>query len=71
MKLKIDGAVLYLGRVRRDGFRNVERVRLTNYRSLLPALRRAKIRSRMDGKRLHVQDENPDQLKLSFMADTG
>ena len=71
MTLKIDGAILYLGRLRRDGFHNVERVRLTDYRKLLPALRRANIRSHMDGKRLHVQSDNPDQLKLSFMADTG
>ena len=67
MKLRIDGAILYLGRLRKDGFRNVERVRLTNLRSLLPSLRRAKIRSVMDDKRLYVQPENPDQLKLAFM----
>ena len=67
MKVRIDGAILYLGRLRKDGFRNVERVRLTNLRSLLPALRRSKIRSVMDDKRLLVQPENPDQLKLTFM----
>ena len=69
MTLKIDGAVLFLGRLRRDGFRNVERVRLTNFRTLLPALRRAKIRSLMDDKRLLVQPENPDQLLLPFSSE--
>ena len=71
MKVKVGGYVLYLGRLRSDGYRNVERVRLTNWRALLPSLRRAKIRSVMDDKRLYIQSENPDQLKLSFMADTG
>ena len=68
MKVRIDGAILYLGRLRKDGFRNVERVRLTNLRSLLPSLRRAKIRSVMDDKRLYVQPENPDQLLLPFAS---
>jgi hypothetical protein len=52
MKLKIDGDDLLLGKLRQDGFRNVERFRLANYRSLLPAPSRAKLRSVMDDKRL-------------------
>ena len=71
MKLKLDGVILFLGRPRKDGYRNVERVRLLDNRSLLPKLRRAKLLSKMDGKRLLVQPENPDQLKLSFMHDAG
>ena len=62
MKLKLDGIVLYLGRMRSDGYRNVERVRLLDNRSLLPKLRRAKIKGKMVGKRLIVQMENPNQL---------
>lgn len=30
MRVQIDGAVLHLGKLRKDGYRNVERVRLTN-----------------------------------------
>ncbi len=71
MKLKLDGVVLFLGRLRKDGYRNVERVRLLDYRSLLPKLRRAKLLSKMEGKRLIVQTENPDQLKLCFMEEAG
>ena len=66
MKVKVGGYVLYLGRPRSDGYRNVERVRLTNWRALLPSLRRAKMRSRMDENRLYVQTESPGQLKFSF-----
>lgn len=62
MKLKLDGIVLYLGKMRSDGYRNVERVRLLDNRSLLPKLRKAKLLSKMDGKRLLVQPDNPDQL---------
>ena len=63
MKLRIDGYTLYLGKLRTDGFHNVERVRPTNLRSLLPSLRKARIRSRMVGKRLVVQTTDPDQCR--------
>ena len=69
MKLKLDGVILYLGRLRKHGYRNVERVRLIDNRTLLPKLRRAKIPAQMVGKRLIVQTENPAQLKLAFMAE--
>ncbi len=69
MKLKLDGVVLYLGKTRKDGYRNVERVRLPDNRSLLPKLRRAKIKGKRIGKRLIVQTENPNQLKMAFMAE--
>lgn len=67
MKIKIDGAVLHLGRLRKDGYRNVERARLTNWRLILPSLRRSKIRNRMVGKQLTVQVDDPSQQKLAFM----
>lgn len=66
MKLKLDGYVLYLGRPRKDGYLNCERVRLANWRVILPKLRRAKLRSKMIGKRLVVLAEDPDQLLLPF-----
>ena len=65
MKLKIDGATLYLGRLTKSGSRNVERVRLTNLRTLLPALRKARVPAKMVGHRLTVRVD--DQLKLAFM----
>ena len=49
MRVKIDGAVLYLGRLREDGFRNVERLRLTNFRTLLPPHARCTISTRCSG----------------------
>ena len=71
MRLKLDGAVLFLGRLREDGFRNVERVRLTDWRALLPKLRRAKLRSKMIGKRLIVQPVDPNQLLMPWMSHAG
>jgi len=65
--LRIEGAVLYLGRLQRDAIRHMERVRLANFRSLLPSLLRAKIRSKMVGRLLVVQTKDPSQLKLPFM----
>ena len=38
MKLVIDGYFLFLGRPRKDGSRKVERVRLTQWRDVLPGL---------------------------------
>lgn len=38
MKLTLDGITFHLGRRRKDGRRNVERVRLASWRSLLPKL---------------------------------
>jgi hypothetical protein len=70
MRLKLDGVVLFLGRRRKDGFHNVERVRLHDWRKILPTLRRTKYRSRMEGKRLYVQPEDPNQLLLPF-GETG
>jgi hypothetical protein len=64
MKIVVQGAVLYLGRPRKDGYRSVERVRLTNWRAMLPALRSAKIPAKMFGKRLRVKDD--PQLLLPF-----
>lgn len=66
MKLKVEGYVLYLGRPRKDGYRSVERARLTRWRKLLHALRRAKLRSKMIDKRLVVTTDDPDQLLLPF-----
>ena len=70
MKLKLDVAVLYLGRPRKDGYRNVERVRLTNWSPVRPALRRAGIKSRTVGKRLLVQLADPNQMLLPY-SDAG
>ncbi len=68
MRIKVGGALLHLGRPRNDGFRNIELVRLTNWRDLIQALFRAKIRSQMAGKQLYVQTEDTDQLKLNSGA---
>ena len=62
MKLKLDGIILYLGRLRKDGYRNIERVRLLDNRMLLSRLRKAKIPAQMIGTRLIVQPENPNQM---------
>ncbi len=51
MKLTVDGVMFYLGRLRKDGRRNVERVRM-DQRKLLPTLRKAKVGAKMDGSRL-------------------
>ena len=59
MKLKLDGVVLYLGRLR-----NIERVRLLDNRSLLPKLLKAKIPVRMIANRLIVQTENRNNNDL-------
>ena len=56
--------------LRKDGYRNVERVRLSDWRAILPVLRRAKLKGRMDGKRLTIQAEDPNQLLLPF-SDAG
>src|SRR3712207_9325620 len=47
MKIRVSGAVLYLGKPRKDGYRNIERVLLENWRAMLPALRSAKIPAKM------------------------
>ena len=65
MTIKVDGFKLYLGRKRRDGRRNVERVRL-DLRRLLPSLRKAKIPARMEGDRLSVQLLSDRQPWLPF-----
>ena len=52
MKLKLDSMILYLGKVRKDGYRNIERVRLLDNRMLLSKLREAKIPAQMIGTRL-------------------
>ena len=62
MRLKLEGVVLYLGRLRKDGYRNIERVRLLDNRMLLSKLRKAKIPTLMIGTRLIVQPENPNQM---------
>ena len=41
MTIQLDGATIFLGRLRKDGFRNVERIRLTSFRPLLAKLRKA------------------------------
>lgn len=64
MKLELDGATVYLGRLRKDGTRNIERVRFHNLRILLPALRRAKVGGKMKGKRLYVALPSDTQLML-------
>jgi hypothetical protein len=42
MKITVDGITFHLGRRRKDGRCNVERVRLASWRSLLPKLRKSK-----------------------------
>lgn len=71
MKLKLDDLVIYLGRRRKDGRRNVERVRLPSWRALLPKLRKAKIAARMDGDRLTVRLLSDSQMLLPFLQETG
>lgn len=70
MKIRFDDSVLYLGKLRRDGFHNVERVRPSNLRSRLPSRRKAKIRSRMVGTRLIAQTVDPDQLLMPWMSES-
>ncbi len=70
MTLRIEGATLHLGRLRKDGRRNVERVRLADWRKLLPLARKAKIAARMDGDRLTVALRDDVQLKLAFMSES-
>ncbi len=64
MRVKVEGAVLFLGRRRRDGSYNVERVKLTNWYPVLKALRKAKMRHEVVAGRLHVVPDNPRQLRL-------
>jgi hypothetical protein len=70
MKIRVDGTVLYISRLRRDGYRNVERVRLSNLLELLPSLRKAKVRSKMVGTRLIVQTTDLDQLLMPWMSES-
>lgn len=70
MKLRIDGAVLYLGRLRKDGTRNVERIRPSSLRQLLPLLRRAKVPARMHGDRLRVELQDDRQPTFAFMSES-
>ncbi len=70
MNLKVDGYALHLGHRRKDGRRNVERVRLADWRKILPALRKAKVAGRIDGKRLSVALGDDVQLKLAFMSES-
>ena len=67
MRLKIEGATLYLGRRRLDGYHNVERVRLKDWYPVLLGLKKAKLSYQTDGECLLVQPDDPRQLKLSFM----
>ncbi len=64
MKLHLEGVILYLGRKRRDGSRNVERIRLVNMRPLLKMLRRAMVPGRMRGKRPVAKVAEDDQLSV-------
>jgi hypothetical protein len=71
MKLRVGGYTLDLGRVRSDGFRNVARERMTNWRALLPSLRRAKIQCVVNDTRLLVQPDDPNQLLMLWMNEAG
>ena len=66
MKFKLDGITLHLGRLRRDGTRNVERASLSDWRSVLPKLRKKKIKAKMAGDRLYLRLADDHQLKLCF-----
>lgn len=66
MKLIVEGSVLHLGRLRKDGLRHVERVTLTDWRQILAKLRSARVRSRMAGKRLYVDADDVKQLRLKL-----
>ena len=69
MRLKVGKATLYLGKLRRDGFRNIERVRLADWSPILPILKRLKMKTRYEEQRLLVQTENPDQLTFLSVWD--
>ena len=62
MKLKLNSMILYLGKVRKDGYRNIERVCLLDNRMLLSKLRKTKIPAQMIGTSLILQPENPNQM---------
>jgi hypothetical protein len=67
VKIKLDGVILYLGKLRKDGRRNVERIRFNNWRLILPKLRDAKVPAKMVGKRLTVRLDEDSQPTLAFM----
>jgi len=70
MTLAIDGITFHLGRLRKDGRRNIERVKLPSWRSMLPKLRKAKVAARMDGQRLTVRLLSDSQMVMPFLLET-
>ena len=63
MRLRLAGAALHLGRLRKDGYRCVLAARLDDWRAVLPKVRRSQMRSRRRGRFVRVRVED-DQLLL-------
>jgi hypothetical protein len=67
MRIRTGAAVLILGRQRKDGWRCVYAVRLTDWSGVQRSLRKAKIKARLVGDRLFVRPANPHQRLFAFL----
>ena len=67
MRIRTGGAVLILGRHRKDGWRCVYAVRPNDWSGIQRMLRKAKIKARLVGERLFVRTSNPDQRLFAFL----
>jgi hypothetical protein len=67
MRIRTGGVVLILGRHRKDGWRCVYAVRLSDWSLIQRLLRKAKIKNCLVGERLFVRAGNPRQRLFAFL----
>ena len=67
MRIRTSGAVLILGRPRKDGWRCVYAIRPNDWSGAHRLLRKAKIKARLVGERLFVRTANPNQRVFAFL----
>ena len=67
MRIRTGGAVLILGRLRKDGWRRVYAVRLNDWGGIHRLLRKAKIKARLDERKLYVQPGDSNQRLFAFL----